>query len=444
MSQICFMVMPYGKKPNQSGKGPAIVDFDALWEKALRPLIRELGYEAIRADQDLGALIILEMIERLAVADLVIADVSIPNGNVYYEIGVRHAARDTGCVMIAADWTKPLFDIDQMRRIVYPMPEGDITDATADAILQALKAKDVLTALAKGRSPVFQSLPWYPGEPEEARKRKMNEMVAQLQKFQEDSRAARRAPRKDRAQKALELRDRYQDKVAALPAIALEILYSLRDAGEWQAVLNFIDALPPAIRDHSVVQEQRSLAESKTGDHVKAIGVLEKLIEEHGDSSERRGLLGGRYKKLYEAETDADQKAGYLDQAIDQYTLGMGLDLNDYYPSSNLPRLLRERGNDGDEEAAQTAATVTMLACQRARTRNPGDEWINPTLLGAAFDKGDVPAAKKLVQEIRKNGAAKFHLDSTIPDLKRSVALLKDSNTVAALSGVLADLERLA
>src|SRR5262249_12574099 len=120
-----------------------------------------------------------------------------------YEIGVRQAARDTGCVMIAADWTKPLVDIDQMRPIGYPMPEGDITDDTASGILQALKAKDALTALAKGRSPVFQSLPWYPGQPEETRKQKMNEMVAQLQKFQEDARAARLAPRKDRAQKAL-------------------------------------------------------------------------------------------------------------------------------------------------------------------------------------------------------------------------------------------------
>src|SRR6185295_8498026 len=179
MSKICFMVMPYGTKPNASGKGPATIDFDALWEKAFRPLIQEMGYEAVRADQDLGALIILEMIERLAVADLVIADVSIPNGNVYYEIGVRHAARDTGCVMIAADWTKPLFDIDQMRRIVYPMPDGEITDATAARIQEALKAKDVLTALAKGKSPVYQSLPWYPGQPAEVRKKELDDLVKQ-------------------------------------------------------------------------------------------------------------------------------------------------------------------------------------------------------------------------------------------------------------------------
>src|SRR3954463_2000351 len=114
MPGICFMVMPFGKKANPDPqRGPATIDFDALWEKALEPFIRrDLGFQAIRADQEIGALIIVEMIERLAVSDLVIADVTIPNGNVYYEVGVRHAARETGCVMIAAEWSRQLFDID--------------------------------------------------------------------------------------------------------------------------------------------------------------------------------------------------------------------------------------------------------------------------------------------------------------------------------------------
>jgi len=62
----------------------------------MEPFIREdLGYKAIRAGEEIGALIIVEMIERLAMSDLVIADVTIPNGNVHYEVGVRHAARET-------------------------------------------------------------------------------------------------------------------------------------------------------------------------------------------------------------------------------------------------------------------------------------------------------------------------------------------------------------
>jgi len=112
---ICFMIMPYGIKPSQrpdSATAPDQIDFNRLWTSAFEPAIRQLGYDPVRADQDLGAAIIKEMIERLAISDLVIADVTTPNGNVYYEVGVRHAAKPTDCVMVAADWTRPLFDIN--------------------------------------------------------------------------------------------------------------------------------------------------------------------------------------------------------------------------------------------------------------------------------------------------------------------------------------------
>ena len=93
---ICFMIMPYGTKTISSlpGSGaPDKVDFDRLWEAALRLAIDKAGYEPVRANEDIGALIIEDMIERLAISDLALADVSIPNGNVYYEIGIRDAAQ---------------------------------------------------------------------------------------------------------------------------------------------------------------------------------------------------------------------------------------------------------------------------------------------------------------------------------------------------------------
>ena len=140
--QVCFMIMPFGKKATgaETGKAPAEIDFDALWDKALRPMIQdELHYVPIRADQDAGSLIIKAMIERLAISDLVIADLTIPNANVYYEVGVRHAAKKAGCVLIAADWSKPLFDMAQMRRLTYPLKDTSVTDESAGPIRNALK-----------------------------------------------------------------------------------------------------------------------------------------------------------------------------------------------------------------------------------------------------------------------------------------------------------------
>src|SRR5271165_510889 len=134
--------MPYGRKAVQvepSSTAPGEIDFNALWNRAFAPTIQALGYEPVRADQDTGALIINQMIERLYFADLVLADMTIPNGNVYYEVGVRHAAKVKGCVLLAADWSKQLFDVAQMRTIRYPLPEGEVIQTTAQAIVAAIK-----------------------------------------------------------------------------------------------------------------------------------------------------------------------------------------------------------------------------------------------------------------------------------------------------------------
>ena len=87
-----------GRKATQAeaGRGVPEIDFNALWDRAFAPTIVALGYEPVRADQDTGALIITQMIERLYFADLVLADMTIPNGNVYYEVGIRHAAQGEG------------------------------------------------------------------------------------------------------------------------------------------------------------------------------------------------------------------------------------------------------------------------------------------------------------------------------------------------------------
>ena len=127
---------------------------------ALRPAIDRAGYEPIRANEDIGALIINEMIERLAISDLVIADLSIPNGNVYYEVGIRHAAQRQGCLLTAADWAKPLFDTAQMRYIRYPLPAESISDETAAEIIKIISA--AVPLLGQRRIPVLPGIPKIP------------------------------------------------------------------------------------------------------------------------------------------------------------------------------------------------------------------------------------------------------------------------------------------
>jgi tetratricopeptide (TPR) repeat protein len=375
------------------------------------------------------------MIERLAISDLVLADVSIPNGNVYYEVGIRHAAQRQGCIMTAATWSKPLFDIDQMRQIRYPLPTESISEETAAEIIKIIET--AIPVMSAGESPFYQVFPKYP-EYDPTRATAFKKALEDLSRFQAEIIAARSATGNDCRSRALELRNRYYMGGPIQKAVAVELLYTLRDCTDWETTLQFIDSLPSDLRNSPLVKEQRALALSKSGDHDAAIGALRELIVAGGDTSERRGLLGGRYKKKWDATKDPVN----LDRAIAEYEAGMKVDLNDYYPSSNLARLYRTRKRKGDDDKARIAAAVALTACERARMRRSNDEWLNPTLLGAAFDAGDVEKAQELANQVTIEGASAWKLETTLADC-RIAARLHEEPRQGELLEIIVQLEAL-
>ena len=154
---LCFMIMPYGRRATQvepSSNAPArLISTPFGTERSPRPLSRSATTRSapIRTPARSSS---HQMVERLYFADLVLADMTIPNGNVYYEVGVRHAAKRTGCVLLAAEWSKPLFDVAQMRTVRYPLKEGNIEGPTAKAISDAIRIP--IDALLRGKSPVLR------------------------------------------------------------------------------------------------------------------------------------------------------------------------------------------------------------------------------------------------------------------------------------------------
>jgi hypothetical protein len=437
---VCFMIMPYGRKPTQAeaGRGPAEIDFNALWDKGYVPTIKALGFEPVRADQDTGGLIISQMLERLYFADLVLADMTIPNSNVYYEVGIRHAAQKTGCVLLAADWSKQLFDVVQMRTVRYPLAEGNITEPTA-AVFQAA-IKDGITLLRGGISPMHQSIPGYPANVDPAKATTTRNQLTELAAFQSRVRAVRAAPAAARMQLAQQLVASDGAPPATYP-ISLALLMLLRDSintpADWTVVLDFVRKLPNRFADEPAMQENRAFAAAQAGNDLQAIAEIETLIEIAGPTPERLGLLGGRYKSLARAvaATDAERRQA-LAKAIEYYERGMELDLNAYFCSSNLPRLYRTRARAGDEERAQTALRLAIAACERAKRLNTADEWLRPTLLAAAFDLGDPDKADELADEVTTEGQAKWKVNTVLRDLETSVEQVSDAAKRARLSAV--------
>jgi hypothetical protein len=423
------MIMPYGRKPTQADpkRGPAEIDFNALWDRGYVPTIKSLGYEPVRADQDTGGLIVSQMLERLYFADLVLADMTIPNGNVYYEVGIRHAAQKTGCVLLAADWSKQLFDVVQMRTIRYPLPEGNITDATAAAFQAAIG--DNIKTLSAGISPMHQSISGYPNNVDPRKATTTRNQLVELAAFQTKVRAVRATPAAKRMKRALELIASEGNPPATYPkALALMLLLrdSVNTAAEWSMVLDFIRKFPDNFLSEPEVQENLAFATAKAGDDIQSIAELQTIVDTMGPTPERLGLLGGRYKRLPD-----------LNKAIESYEQGMQLDLNAYYCSSNLPRLYRKRRNPGDEERAQTTLRLAIAASERAIKLKLADEWVRPTLLGAAFDLADIEKAQELTEAVVAEGPAKWMVDSVLRDLEASVLQVSDITKRAQLSALI-------
>jgi hypothetical protein len=427
------MVMPFRRRKVEgtvAEGAPGELDCDALWDRVYRPVIEDLGYLPIRADADTGTVIVKDMLERLAFAHLVLADVTLPNGNVYYEIGLRHVASATGCVLVAASWSRQLFDIDQFRSVRYPLADGLVPEAEATTIRETLR-----TAIARMKD---ARTPWHeliPADARAARERAFRDQSEATSAFQARMRAARLAPKSERPARVTEIVADVNAAALTLPEVASELLTLLRDEVGWVQALDFVRTLPDSTRSLPFVQEQELLALAESGQPLDAIGRLETLVAQQGDSPERQGLIGGRYKRLWRAAkkarealsppvaAPAAEERTYLNKAIEHYTRGMELDYNLYYCSSNLPQLLRDRGRSGDVERAAFVDQLVVAACQRALARNESDEWLRPTLLGAAFRARDVEKAEALAEQVEDEGGAAWKLRSTLDDMRGAVRL---------------------
>jgi hypothetical protein len=419
---VAFMVMPFNRKATKRPEVdvPDVVDFDALWDKAYVPVLQDAGYQPIRADQDMGGLIITEMIQRLTAADLVVADVTLPNANVYYEIGVRHAARRTGCVLFSADWARPVFDLAQIRQVRFPLGDGDVDDATAERAIDVIAAG--LESLTQGTSPVFDSVPGFPDRLDEADLSAFRDVVEELSAFHAEAKAVGLAPKARQRTMVEAIIAKYGQSKVVRESVVMRLVRLVRDHVGWAALLAYIQTLPGHIAQHPSIVEQQCLALAKVGDPALAAGQLDELIRRFGGTAERYGLLGGRYKQLEKEAHDIAEKRRFLDLAIKSYELGMRADLNDYYPTSNLPRLYRQRGRDGDERRAIETEIVAMAGCLRAVETGRDDEWTRPTLLGLAFDRGDLSAIGELVERIEVERAPDWHMVTTIADLQKTTA----------------------
>jgi hypothetical protein len=132
MQPLCFVPMPFGRKP---GTGGAMIDFDVVYNALIKPAIEAADLLPLRADEaKAGGITHKPMFERLILCEFAVADLTTANANVFYELGVRHAVKPaTTMLLYAADGSRLPFDLAPMRTLPYSLgPAGTPSAAEAD------------------------------------------------------------------------------------------------------------------------------------------------------------------------------------------------------------------------------------------------------------------------------------------------------------------------
>lgn len=141
-----FIIRPFGIKSE--------IDFDGVEEKLIGPALDALGVTGRTTGEIIGqGNIRTDMFQQLLTADLVVADLSIHNANVFYELGVRHSLRDRHTFLLRCNVDKYPFDLQTDRYFTYNK------DALAESVEPLVAALRATIDEGKTNSPVFASLP---------------------------------------------------------------------------------------------------------------------------------------------------------------------------------------------------------------------------------------------------------------------------------------------
>lgn len=124
MKKTCFVIMPFGSSSPELKK-----TFDGVYKGIIVPAIQEAGYEPIR--EDISATpgsIPKSIVKKLAESEMVVADLTGINPNVFYELGIRHVLSKSGTVLIINKGEVIPFDNASHRVIQYTNELADLDD----------------------------------------------------------------------------------------------------------------------------------------------------------------------------------------------------------------------------------------------------------------------------------------------------------------------------
>jgi tetratricopeptide (TPR) repeat protein len=415
--QLCFILMPFGKKPDAAG---VMVDFDAVYRDLIRPAIEASGLEPLRADEEMtGGIIHKPMYERLIFCDFAVADLTTANANVFYELGLRHAVRPWSTVLIYAAGGRLPFDVAPLRALPYQLsadglPQAIETDKQAlIARLAEAQSKSVEDPASLTDSPVFQLVENYPNT-DPAKEEFLRESMRSNEVKQ------RLAVARAQGVEALrEVEGQLGDIKRQESSVVIDLFNSYLGAAAWDDMISLAAKMSKPLAATVMVQEQLALALNRAERGDEAEQVLLDLLNKRGPSSETLGILGRVYKDRWDKAIKNGKKAlaiGELNKAIDAYVRGFEADWHDAYPGINAVTLMELK--EPPDERRQAIVPVVAYAVERHIATGKPTYWDYATLLELSVLARDQAKASEALSNALASPGKNWWRDTTARNLQ--------------------------
>ena len=344
---LCFIAMPFGRKV-VDGRS---VEFDTVWQEVIAPAIEGAEMQPLRADEEqVGGIIHKPMFERLMLCEFAVADLTLANANVFYEVGVRHAARPATTVLIVADEVRLPFDVAMLRTMPYRLgADGRPSRATEDA-------RKLSALLKECREQRFHDSPLYqlidgitPLSVPSDKTDVFRDQVAYAEARKAELANARALARTDRkaGQAAVAAVRQSLGRLDAVEAgVAVDLLLSYRAANDWPAMIGLVGDMSEPLRTRACLHSSGP--------------------EDHGDDVNHRGEAG---IGLFVARGDASKRLDGTEEVFNEvaplvlFRVMRGV--------SSGP--LAQRNDRLDASAGQALAQPAGIECLVADKSQAGD-----------------------------------------------------------------------
>jgi hypothetical protein len=414
-----FVIRPFDIKKNSAGRE---IDFERVHGELIQPAL-----DAASIDGGTTGLILdsgnirADMFALILEADVVIADITVHNANVFYELGLRHAFRKRSTLMIRgadASDTAP-FDLSTDRYFEYNI---DDPASSIEGLVARLRA--TLVSDRPTDSPVFQLLPAL----EESDPSQVT--VVPLDFTEEVARARNAKARGWLRLLAEELEgQRFQVEGLRMVAAAQWALKDYEAARDnWEAVL---EARPGDVDANLALANiyERLHGSDRPGMLAESDQAIARVLDAAPDRAQRAEALSlkgrnlkSRWREEFAGIADVAQRretamSRALVESFEAYRAAFNVDLNHFYPglaALQMGSILLDLSSeatwadafDTDEQAAsyrvQLEETIAQLrtlvgvAVENASGVGPDDVWARITRADVLF-VGDPERAQRVI-----------------------------------------------